>query len=728
MAAGMLHYGILFGLIANLAQLPVLLLAGDPPARVLATSTLTIGMLLANAFFLRRGYVRASAVAFLAVGWLVLSAANLTAGGVEAPGYAIQVVFVICAGFIFGGRSAFVAATASALVGLAFALLEVTGRLPVSRVANTPARHWLVLASTFFVVAAILTLMVNRLRATIAAARREIVVRQRAERELERHRAGLEDTVRERTAALVATNDSLQQQIRERSRAEEALRREKDFIAQLMETSPVGILVVDAGGAFTFANAAAARVLGRRRDEITGSSCAAGAWHFTDHRGQAVPAQDLPFLRAMSGAGAVRNAALAVASPDGRRTLLSVNAAPLGGDRDRPSGCVATVEDVTDRLRMEQEILRAQKLESVGVLAGGIAHDFNNLLTAIMGNISLAQLSLAAGSPAAEALADAEKASLQARDVTQQLLTFSRGGAPVKGAVDVGEVVANATQFALLGTNVRADCALAPGLWAVDADRGQIGQVFHNLAINACQAMPGGGTLRIGAANVVVAPGDATGLAPGDYVRVTVADGGVGIPAENLAKVFDPFFTTKRGGTGLGLAVVYSVVRNHGGHVAVESAAGAGTTFTIHLPAAPRGRPAGEPPPPTTRGRGRILVMDDEPLVRQVLERTLEALGYEALTTADGAEAVGEYRRGLAEGRPFDAVVLDLTVPGGMGGAEAVRQLRALDPGVRAVVSSGYSNDPVMSNFRDHGFCSVIAKPYQANELGRVLRQVLDGG
>jgi len=724
-AGSMLHYGIVFGLLSNVIIIPALLMSGDPPARILLTAALTIGFLLANAFFLRRGHVRAPAAVFLAFGWLILAAANLTAGGLEAPGFSIQVVFIICVGFVFGGRGAFVAAALSTLLATAFAFLEVTGRLPAPSVANTPLRFWFIFSANFLMVATILALMVNRLRAAIAEGRRELVVRQEAERKLERHQVELEERIRERTAALVRANESLRVEVQERRRAEEALRREKDFIGQLMETSPVGILVVDAAGRFHFANAAAERVLGRPREEIAGLSCTAAAWGFTDHLGEPIPPRELPFLRAMTGGGGVRNAALAIASPEGKRTLLSVGVAPFGEEGGRPSGAVVTVEDVTERSRLEQEVSRTQKLESVGVLAGGIAHDFNNLLTAIMGNIALAQIGLSAEDPVAGALADAEKASLQARDLTQQLLTFSRGGAPVKRTVALGEVAANATQFALLGANVRADHAIPPDLWAAEVDPGQIGQVFHNLAVNACQAMPEGGRLGLEAANVVFGSGNALGLPPGNYVRVAVADHGSGIPEGSLARIFDPFFTTKSSGTGLGLAVVYSVVKSHGGHVGVESEPGRGTIFTIHLPASTGAVPPAAPPADICPGRGRILIMDDEPLVRQIVERTLGTLGYETLATSDGAEAVSAYRDALEEGRRFEAVVLDLTVPGGMGGAEAVRRLLAIDPAVKAIVSSGYSDDPVMSNFQDYGFCNVIAKPFRINDLSRVVHQVL---
>jgi len=722
LAASMVYYGILFGLCANLFNIPALILAGDPPARILLTSTVLICALLLNLFFLKRGHIRGAGAGFLLLAWVGLAAVNATAGGVRAPGFSIHIVFIICVGFIFAKRWAFAAAALSGSLGAVFVSLENNGLLPPLQVHNTPARFWLIYTANFFIVAAILTLTVNRLRHSIAAGRQELLVRQEAERELARHQATLEESVRDRTVALAQTNATLLKEVQERRLAEEALRKEKDFIGLLMEASPVGIMTSDDAGRFTFANAAAARVLGLPREQIAGQNCATAAWGFTDYDGAPVAPAELPFLRP------VRNAPLAIESRSGNRRLLSVNSLPLGESEGRPGGCVITVEDVTERVHFEQEFFRAQKLESVGVLAGGIAHDFNNLLTGIMGGISLARAELPAGCQAAETLGTAEKASLQARELTQQLLTFSRGGKPIKQTLSLKELLADVTQFALRGANVRAESTAAPDLWTIEADKGQTAQIFHNLIINASESMPQGGTVRIEATNHTVGPGNDTPLPAGRYVRVTVADDGAGIPPENLTKIFDPFFSTKRGGTGLGLAVVYSVVKNHGGHIDVVSCVGKGTTFRVYLPAAAGAAPLAEQPDLPAHGRGRILLMDDEPLVRQIVGRMLAASGYEVETAVEGSAAIALYAEALAAGTPFDAVILDLTVPGGMGGAQTIVQLRSIDPNVRAIVSSGYSNDPVMSDYRAHGFSGVVAKPFQTAELSRTLRQVLSPG
>jgi PAS domain S-box-containing protein len=722
-AAAMAHYGILFGLIANVIHIPMLILAGDPAGRSVLLPSVMIAALLANHAVLRRGFVRAASACFILVGWVLLAAANYTAGGVMAPGFMIHVVFVICAGFVFGGRWAFLAAAGSSLLGLLFVNLEQRGLLPASQVHNTPARHAIVFASSLLIVAAILAVMVNRMRAIIAVARRELLVRQEAERRLERQQLGLEETVRTRTRTLEQTNEALLREVDERRRAENALLQEKEFIARLMETSPVGILVADADGAVTFANAAAAQVLRRSRAEIARLGWGSAAWGFSDHLGRPLPADELPFRKAVATGAPVHNADVAVQTPAGERVLLTVNAAPFGEERERPHSVVATIEDVTVRRRLEQEAHRAQKLESVGVLAGGIAHDFNNLLTSVMGNISLARFDAPAGGRLAEALEEAEKASVQAQELTRQLLTFSRGGAPVKRPVAVANVVTHATQFALRGSNVRGVYALPPDLWAVEADQGQLNQVFHNLGINACQSMPAGGTVEIAAANVQLDHASGIPLPAGRYVRISLADHGAGIPRQNLQRVFDPFFTTKKDGTGLGLAVVHSIVRGHGGHVRAESVEGLGSTFTVHLPATAAATLPAAAPDAVRAGRGRILIMDDEPSVRSVASRLLEAMEFGVHAVAGGEEALAAYRDARAAGRAFDAVILDLTIPGGLGGAATLQRLRELDPAVRAVVSSGYSDDPVMSRYREYGFCNVLAKPYRSGELSRVMRE-----
>lgn len=385
------------------------------------------------------------------------------------------------------------------------------------------------------------------------------------------------------------------------------------------------------------------------------------------------------------------------------------------------------LEDVTTRKRTEEELLRMEKLESIGILAGGIAHDFNNILTAILGNISLAKMHLTTENKIFEKLTEAEKACLSAQSLTQQLLTFSKGGVLIKRLSNISLVVESACQFALRGSNVRCHFEWPNDLWAVEVDEGQITHVMNNLIINADQAMPRGGLITVGAQNTIVPPDGTLPLQPGRYVKIHVRDQGNGIPMEHLSRIFDPYFTTKQRGSGLGLTTSYSIVKNHAGLITVESEIGSGTTFCIFLPASEE--EVADQPKPKARpamGKGRILVVDDEEPVRQIAGEMLKMLGYEVECVAEGAQGVELYRSAKQTSRPFDAVMMDLTIPGGVGGKEAFEMLREFDPEVKAVVSSGYATDPVMADYRRYGFSGVVPKPYTAEELGETLKRVLE--
>jgi signal transduction histidine kinase/CheY-like chemotaxis protein len=404
-----------------------------------------------------------------------------------------------------------------------------------------------------------------------------------------------------------------------------------------------------------------------------------------------------------------------------------------------------------DRTRMSEELLKTQKLESLGLLAGGIAHDYNNLLTAIMANLSYA---VQIEDPefrvykdkqegaVLESLRDAEEATLQAKELTRQLITFARGGVPVKEPVaDFGELIKGAAGFASRGSNVRCDLFIQDDLWPIEADRSQLNQVLQNLIINAEQAMPEGGVIEVRAENLVTAEDDLVNillnLKAGEYVKLIIKDEGAGIPSENLDKVFDPYFTTKEEGSGLGLAIVSSIIKKHGGNLSVESEVGVGTTFTIYLPVppasqVPRDKPVKDLPEEAPsvaipeQGTGRILIMDDEELVRNAACRILLRAGYETSQAANGNEAIDRYLEAKLAGRPFDLVIMDLTIKGGTGGIDTIKELLDLDADIKVIVSSGYSNDPVMADYKKYGFRGVISKPYNANVLGQVVRKVLD--
>ncbi|MFO7536117.1 MAG: cache domain-containing protein [Kiritimatiellia bacterium] len=397
--------------------------------------------------------------------------------------------------------------------------------------------------------------------------------------------------------------------------------------------------------------------------------------------------------------------------------------------RPAPNQFACVFSDITQHKRAETELQNMQKLQSVGTLAGGIAHDFNNILMGVFGNIALAKEDLPKDHPGYVSLEEAEKAMNRAVRLTKQLLTFAKGGEPVKENVSLGALVEEVARFDLSGSNVRLECRPAADLWLAEVDKGQIQQVISNLTINARQAMPEGGRLYIALENALVPEGAVAGLAPGKYVRVTLRDEGTGIEHKHLARIFDPYFTTKQSGNGLGLAIAYSVIQKHGGRIGVESELGKGTTFTLYLPAS-EAQPASQTESPdgkcTPLGRpARILVMDDEETVCALVSRMLARGGYSAATAPDGQQAVTLYKEAMAAGAPFDAVIMDLTIPGGIGGKEAIRLLLAVDPQARVIVSSGYAGDPVMANYADYGFKGIAAKPYTQSELRKVLGQVL---
>src|SRR5215831_710862 len=388
----------------------------------------------------------------------------------------------------------------------------------------------------------------------------------------------------------------------------------------------------------------------------------------------------------------------------------------------------ALVEQMAERQRMEDELLKVRKIESVGVFAAGIAHDFNNLLTGILGYISLAQVVAKMDAKVLAYMTEAEQACQRATALTQQLLTFAKGGAPVRHTISLVEILKESVGFALRGANVRGDIQIAADLWPVDVDAGQINQVIHNVVLNAVQAMPGGGTVEVRAENIVFEAGAPFPLIEGQYVKITVQDYGCGMPKEVLSNIFDPYFTTKAEGSGLGLTTAYAIVTKHDGYITVTSEVGLGTTVVIYLPASQQALVSAQTRPHIPlSGSGRILVMDDEEVIRNLLRELLETLGYTVECVQDGAEAVAVYQRTQAARQPFAAVILDYTIPGGMGGLETLNRLRAIDPQVKALISSGYANNPVMADWAYYGFSGVVAKPYTMAQLQETLHNVLSG-
>ncbi len=507
--------------------------------------------------------------------------------------------------------------------------------------------------------------------------------------------------------------------LNERKQMLETIRESEERYRQLFESNPHPMWVFDIETlSFLAVNEAAVRHYGYSREEFLSMS-------LKDIR----PDEDMQQFLAESaefGQEGIRAGVWRHWRKDGTIIHVEVVSHPiLFGQR---KARFSLITDITARKKLEEELLKTQRLESLGTLAGGLAHEFNNLLTSIMGNIALVKLDLPPGKEAHQRLRDAERTSEKARVLTRQLLTFSQGGAPVKKALSLGDLVRSTASFALHGSKNKADVSVPSDLWAVEADESQLGQVITNLINNADQAMPEDGIIRVSCENVKIDADSQLPLPAGNFVRVAIADEGVGIPPEHINKIFDPYFTTKDKKSGLGLATAYSIMKRHNGHIAVESSSGTGSRFTVYLPSTGRifcRQP--EAPVSVQTGSGKILIMDDEDIILDVAGRILTRLGYQVAFAKDGSEAVTQYSQARSSGKPFDVVIMDLTVPGGMGGKEAVKRIREIDPGAKAIVSSGYSNDPVLAHYSDYGFSGIVSKPYSIKILSDTVMKVISG-
>jgi PAS domain S-box-containing protein len=504
--------------------------------------------------------------------------------------------------------------------------------------------------------------------------------------------------------------------------AERALEQLEQKLGAIFDAIAEGVVVIDPEGIIIKANATFAQFSGRaNKAELIGKRMLE-LLHPTSR--EYVTQQILPRLRAERAL----KTECQLTTDAGKPLDVEISLIKLNGEDDKPAELMAIVRDMTERRRIEQEMAKVQKLESIGVLAGGIAHDFNNLLTSILGHITLAKMSVSKSDDAFEDLCAAENACMRARDLTQQLLTFARGGAPAKTAASIANLIRETATFVARGSNVRCDVDLPADLWPVEVDSGQISQVIQNLVMNAQEAMPAGGTIEVAARNFV-APAEAYApLQPGRrYVRISVHDHGAGIPENLLPRIFDPYFSTKENGRGLGLATAYSIVRQHDGHITAKSQPGMGTEFRVYLPAsdkqpAQQGAPASEN---RSAKRARVLVVDDEESVRDVALSMLRRLGHQARGAGDSRQGLELYRKMREVGTPFDVVIMDLTMPGSMGGIEATRELHQLDPQVRVIVSSGYSDDAALSRPSEYGFVGVVRKPYRVEDLQRTLSAAL---
>ncbi len=531
----------------------------------------------------------------------------------------------------------------------------------------------------------------------------------------------LEIRVRERLADLVDTNKLLTSEIAERKRFEEKLREQYQFLEVLINAIPSPVFYKDAAGIYQGCNGAFAQYMGMSREQIVGKSDYDIAPKELADKYRAID-------RSLLANPGIQDYETSFLDADGmEHNVIIIKTAYLKNDGEI-GGVIGIMVDVTDLRKLEEEQLKMEKLESLGLLAGGIAHDFNNIITGILGNISLARIFLDPLHRSSRHLEEAEKASQRAAELAHQLLTFARGGSPIKKRVTIRQIVDESVSFSLRGSNVEGIVEIPESLHAVQADEGQIRQAFGNIILNAMQAMPGGGTLKISAEDVTLNENNWLALCPGEYVKISFSDQGCGISEEDRKKIFDPYFTTKADGTGLGLSSTYSIIKRHGGCIDLHSVVGSGTTFTCYLPSTGETftdrHPDEESLEAVEHEGGTVLVMDDEEMIRSITAEMLEYLGYHATTCTNGEEAINLYKAANESGSPFFAVIMDLTIPGGMGGKEAAQKILEFDPDACLIVSSGYSVDPVMAHYGNYGFRGAIIKPFEAMEISNVLSNV----
>ncbi len=529
--------------------------------------------------------------------------------------------------------------------------------------------------------------------------------------------AELENRVEARTRELI-------DEIKHRRDTEAALRHERDKAQKYLDMAGVMLVALDTEGHITMLNRKGTEITGYNENELLGCN-----WF--DKMLPAGEREDIRRVFTDVLKGVVQLSEYhenAIVAKDGEQHMIQWHNTPLVSTDGDILGVLSSGMDITEQAKADAETRRAQKLETIGTFAGGIAHDFNNFLMVIHGSIELAQMSLDNPSLVDKLLNDAEAAAGRARGLTRQLITFSKGGQPQKRTVKLAGTVRETISFVLTGSNVSADVAVPDDLWLANVDTGQIEQVVTNLVVNAKQAMPDGGTIHAQLANIPAEVAVGKGMDSRPFIEITIRDEGVGISPDVLPRVFDPYFTTKQEGSGLGLATSYAIVTKHGGHIVVDSQINVGTTFHVYLPAID-GEGSTES---SGTGSGKlsrpynILLMDDEPMVAEVIKVMLERLKCRASWAKDGDEAVRMYARATTTDDPFDAVILDIIVPAGMGGKEASAKLLEMDTSARLIVSSAYSNDPLMAEHKQNGFRGCLAKPYNHHELEHVLKTVLE--
>jgi len=558
----------------------------------------------------------------------------------------------------------------------------------------------------------------------IAVYSRDISEFKKNEEELKHHRHHLEELVTGQTSELRSANLKLTSEIAERKRIEKDLQDEKERLAVTLTSIAEGLIVTDTNGKIMTFNRAAEQLSGWTKEQVAGMLIDDV---FKMHEGHALNEKEIYLFNLVKTAGeAVLIHDGSFVDKKGKKKLINSSASSIMDEMNQLIGFIFVFRDITEIKKVEEELLRHRQIESIGILAGGIAHDFNNLLTGILGNISIVKHSIGKGSKEYERLIACEKASNSAKNLTQQLLTFSRGGAPVKKIVELDKFLEEVITFALSGSRIKGIFKFSDGLWPVEVDEGLFSQAINNVVINAIHSMPEGGTLNVGVENFKDQE-MVFSTKPRRYTKIVLRDDGCGISSQNLTKIFDPYFTTKTSGSGLGLATTYSIINKHNGHIRIDSKIEKGTSVTILLPVIDTAPKTVRPEKIESKKQslGKILLMDDEELIRDVGSEILEMIGFSVETVSNGEQAVQSYKEAKENNLPFNAVIMDLTIPGGMGGKETVEILKKLDPEVKAIVSSGYSNDPIMADFKDYGFDGVVAKPYRVEEMKSVLQEML---
>ena len=518
------------------------------------------------------------------------------------------------------------------------------------------------------------------------------------------------------------------QDISKRKLAERALDAEKEQLAVTLRSIGDGVITTDLEGNVVLINRVTEQLTGWSQREAIGQPVERIFKIINEESGEPCKSPVAEVLASCLGVDLATDTALI--AKDNSRYSVENSGAPIFMRDGTIVGAVLVFRDVTEKRRAKEELFKVEKLEAVGILAGGIAHDFNNILAAILGNIEMAGMLVGPDADVAPLLAMAKKASLRAKDLTQQLLTFSKGGNPIKQTTSIANTIQDATNFILHGSVVSCDFTLPEDLCLVDIDPGQIAQVVQNLVINAKAAMPDGGRIRISGENVPAGSADRAPWLDGDaYIKICVQDEGSGIAEKDLEKIFAPYFTTKKEGSGLGLAITNSIIMNHHGYLDVASLPGVGTTFIIYLPVSEQKRVQGQGQQISSSksNAATVIIMDDEKPVREIALLMLKKFGHEALEAEDGEQLIETYRRRQMSGKPIDVILMDLTVPGAMGGKEAMQEILVLDPDARAIVSSGYSNDPVMADYKKYGFKAAVTKPFLLDELRYAIADVMAG-